>query len=67
MAHIVDVLVVHQREEPSAEIRAGLPEVLLNQRPNQRILDQVVGPLEISGKRPRIAAQPRNSALREDD
>jgi hypothetical protein len=34
--------------------------MLFGQGPNQRVLDQVVGPLDISGKHSRIAAQPRN-------
>jgi hypothetical protein len=37
-----------------------LPEVPLSQSSNQGVLDKVVGPLEISGKRPRITAQSRD-------
>jgi len=60
MTRIVDVLIVHQREEPGTEVRTGFPKMLLNQGPNQRVLDQVIGALDISGQRARITVQKRD-------
>ena len=34
--------------------------MLLNQGPNQRVLDQVIGALDISGQRARITVQKRD-------
>ena len=60
MTRIVDVLIVHQREEPGTEVRTSFPKMLLNQGPNQRGLEKVIGALDISGQRARITAQKRD-------
>ena len=59
-AHVVDVLVVHQREKPSPQIGPLLPQLLLGKRAQQRVLDQIVRPAGISRQRPRIAPQARD-------
>src|SRR5437763_13826695 len=59
-AHIIDVLVMKDREEPGPQVGAGLPEVLLGDGSGQAALDEIVGPGHIAGQGARVAAQPRN-------
>src|SRR5262249_44705641 len=35
-------------------------QMLRSQRPHQRVLDQIVGQLDVAGERPRVASQCRN-------
>jgi len=62
---VVDILVVQDREEPGAQIGAGLPEMLFGNRPGQAALDEIVGSRHIPGQGTRIAAQPRNLCLKQ--
>src|SRR5437764_10060431 len=57
---IVDVLIVQDREQPGAQIGAGLPQMLFGDRASQAALDEIVRACHVPGQRPRIAAQPRN-------
>jgi hypothetical protein len=57
---IVDMLIVQDREEPGAQIGAGLPQMLFGDRAGEATLDEIVGPRHIPRQRPRIAAQPGN-------
>ena len=57
---VIDVLIVHDREQPSPKISAGLPEFFLDKRAAERVLHQIVCPLAIARERPRIASQPRD-------
>ena len=51
--------VVHDGEEPRAEIGAGGPQPALFPCARQGLLDQVVGAMNIAGQYPRITPQPR--------
>ena len=62
VAPLVDVQVVHQRQQPAAQHRAGLPQRPLDTGPLQRVLHQVVGPRRVARQQPRIPAQRRNVA-----
>ena len=59
-AHLIDVNVVHHREQPGAQVRAGPPEMELVPRPFQRVLHEIVGARAIAHQRARVAAQARN-------
>jgi hypothetical protein len=57
-ADVVDVLVMEDREQPSAQIGARQPEMFLGNRANQAALHQIVGARRIPGQRPCVAPQP---------
>lgn len=52
--------VVHDREEPSAQIGAGLKEMALRPGPTKAILDKVISLRVVSTKRVSIATHPWN-------
>ena len=54
--HVIDMLVVQDREQPGAQIRAGLPQMLFGDGAGQAALDEIVGACHIPGQRARIAA-----------
>ena len=56
-AHVVDMLVVEDGEEPGAEVRAGLPEMRLRERPHEAALHEVVGARRVARQRAGIAAK----------
>ena len=60
LAGRIDVLVMHDREQPGPKIGAGLPELFLNKRAAQCVLHQIVGPFAVARERPRIASQSRD-------
>src|SRR5438094_261996 len=45
------MLIVHQRKEPSAQIAAGRPEMLLGERAHHRVLDEVIGTVGFADER----------------
>ena len=45
---IINVLIVHDREQPSPKISAGLPEFFLDKRAAERVLHQIIGLLAIA-------------------
>jgi len=49
-AHVVDMLMMQDGEEPSPQIGAVLPEMLLGDSPGQAVLHEIVGPREIPGQ-----------------
>ncbi len=55
--HVVDVLVMQDREQPGSQIRPGLPQMLLGNRAHEAALHQVVGPRRVPGQGPRVAPQ----------
>src|ERR1700693_2266231 len=64
-AHVVDMLIVQDCEEPGPQIGAGLPQMLLGDRPGQTALDEIVGAGHVPGQRASIAAQPRDFRLKQ--
>ena len=58
--NIINVLVVHDREQPGPKISARLPEFFLDKCAAERVLHQIVCPLAIARERPRIASQSRD-------
>src|SRR3989338_4193838 len=54
---VVDEEVVHDREQPSSEIAAVAPEMKAAPGPLESVLYQVVGSVQISRERPRVATQ----------
>jgi hypothetical protein len=56
-ANVIDVLIVQDGEQPSPQVGAFLPQVLLGNGAHQAILDEIVGGDLITGQRPRIAPQ----------
>jgi hypothetical protein len=54
------MLIVQDRKKPSPQIRAGLVQMLLCDRPQQAILHQVVGCCAIARERASIAPHPGN-------
>jgi hypothetical protein len=55
-----DMLIVHDREQPCAQIGAVLPEMLFGDGAGQAALDEIVGPNDVPRQRACIASQPRN-------
>ena len=62
-AHVVDMLIVQDGEEPGAQIGAGLPQMLFGDGAGQAALNQIVGPRHIARQRAGIAPQPRDLNL----
>jgi hypothetical protein len=56
---------VHNGEEPSPQIGAGLPETLFSERAGQAGLDEIVCARPVAGQGARIAAQPWNFCLKQ--
>jgi hypothetical protein len=48
-ANVVDMLMVQDGEEPSPQIGAVLPEMLLGDRPGQAVLDEIVSAIVPQG------------------
>jgi hypothetical protein len=48
--HTGYVQVMHKREEPGAEIRTALPAMLLCNRADEGVLDEIVGPGHVVGQ-----------------
>src|SRR5215469_18559732 len=63
--YVVNVLVMHYGEEPSAEISAHLPEMSLIQPAKERVLYEIIRPIAVPSERPRIATQSRDFMLDE--
>src|SRR5206468_8175318 len=63
--HHVDVVIVHDREEPSANIGAGLPKMGFGNCAQQRFLHEIVCAIGTPSERPRIAPKSRNLSLDE--
>ena len=59
-SHAIDVDVVHDSEEPGAQVGAAAVQVQLCPGTLQRVLDQVVGGGAITNQRAGITPQPRN-------
>jgi len=60
-AHGIDELVVQDREEPSAQIGAGLPQMFFGDGADQAVLDEIVSAFDVpSGQGARITAQSRD-------
>ncbi len=59
-SHAIDVNVVHDGEEPGAQVRAAAIQVQLRPGALQRVLDQVVGGSAIADERAGIAPQSRD-------
>ena len=57
---LVHVDVVHDGEEPRAEIAARPPQPPLLPASRERVLDEIVGARRLAGQHARVAAQPRN-------
>ena len=53
-------LVAHDREQPGAQVAAGLPQMGADQRPQQGVLHQIVGVGVVAMPAPHGAAQKRN-------
>jgi hypothetical protein len=51
---------MHDREQPGPEIRAGLPELFLDECAAQRVLHQIVCPVAVARQGPRVASQSRD-------
>ena len=62
-AHLVDVLVVEDREQPSPQIGSLLPQMQLAERPRQTILHQIVRRRDIARQCASVAPQPRDLGL----
>jgi hypothetical protein len=60
----VCILVMHDGEEPSAEVAALPPEMLLRDGAHEGILDEVVSPGDVAGQRASIAPQSRDFLFR---
>ena len=58
-ANVIDVLVMHNREEPGPQIGPRLPKVLFCYGAHQAVLDQIVCPHQIPGQSSCVAPQPR--------
>src|SRR5260370_36272644 len=58
--HIVDVLIMKDREEPGPQVGAGLPEMLFGDSAGQAALDEIVGSGHIARQCARIAPKPRD-------
>jgi hypothetical protein len=56
----VCIPVMHEGEEPGAEIGTALPEMLLRNRANESVLDEIVGPGNVAGQRKSIAPEARD-------
>src|SRR5262249_61690382 len=62
-AHLLDVLVVQDREQPRAKIGAVLPQMKLAEGPRQTILDEIVRRGDITRQCPGVPPQPRDLGL----
>jgi hypothetical protein len=58
--NVINVLVAHDREQPSSKIGARLPEFFLDKCAAERVLHQIICPLAIAREHPRIASQSRD-------
>src|SRR5438270_10785297 len=56
----VYILVVHDGEEPRAQIGADLPQMFLAKRADECFLHEVIRPSRITGQCTRIAPEPRD-------
>jgi hypothetical protein len=63
--YIINMLIMHYGEEPSADIGACLPEMSLGDPAHERVLHEIVRPIAISRECPRIAAKSRDLAFEE--
>jgi len=63
--HVVDILVMHYREQPRAHVCTRLPEMGLGEPAHERILHEIVCPTAVPRECPRKAAQPRDLMLDE--
>ena len=61
------MLVVHQCEEPSPQIGAGRPELLLRQRASQRVLDEIVSPVSVMHEGAGVTPQTRDLGFKARD
>jgi hypothetical protein len=59
-AHVIDILVVKNREKPSTQIGSGLPKMLFGDRADQGVLHEIVGSRRVPDQCAGIAPQPRN-------
>ena len=49
--------VAQDGEEPGLEVRAGLERLLLADRPQHRLLHEILGPVDVPGERDRVSPQ----------
>ena len=59
----VDILIVHDREQPGANIGAGLPQVSFIDGAREGLLDEIVRSIRVPSERPRIATKSGNFLL----
>ena len=63
--YVIDVLVMHYGEEPSADIGARLPQMSLGDPAHERVLHEIVSPIAVARECPRIAAESRDFMFEE--
>ena len=56
----IDILVMHDGEEPGAKVGTRLPAVLFGDSADQGVLDEVVRPWPVAGQRAGVAPQPQD-------
>ena len=56
---MVDILIVQDGEQPSPQVGAFFPQMLLGKSAGEAILDEIVGGDRVTGQRPCIAPQAR--------
>src|SRR5580704_9910549 len=57
------ILIVHDREQPGANIGAGLPQVSFIDGAREGLLDEIVRSIRVPSERPRIATKSGNFLL----
>lgn len=56
----IDILVMHDGEEPGAKVGTRLPAVLFGDSADQGVLDEVIRPWPVAGQRAGVAPQPQD-------
>ena len=56
---LVDVNVVHDREQPCAQVAAGTPQPTLFPCARKRVLYEVIGAIDVAGENAGVTPQPR--------
>src|SRR5215472_17924848 len=59
-SYVVDILIVHDREEPSADVAALLPEMSLGDPADERVLHEIIRANAVPRQCPRVAPKSRN-------
>ncbi len=62
-AHLADVLMMYDREEPGAKIGSEAPQMNFRERPAQRLLNQILGIDPVMGQRHGVPRQTRDKRL----